>query len=62
MNKATSFGIRQKGTSTIGIIVVIGIFALFLITFFKVFPMYYGNFKVKSTLEKIQHDSSIDPK
>jgi len=62
MNKATSFGIRQKGTSTIGIIVVIGIFALFLITFFKVFPMYYGNFKVQSVLEKIQHDTEVDPK
>jgi hypothetical protein len=62
MKKATRLAKRQKGTSTISIITVIGIFAVFLVTFFKVFPMYYGNFKVKSVLEKIQHDSDVDPK
>jgi len=62
MNKVTSLGKRQKGLSTIGIIVVIGIFAVFVVTFFKVFPMYYGNFKLKAALEKIQSDNSLDPK
>jgi len=62
MKKATRLGKRQKGTSTISIIAIIGIFAIFVVTFFKLFPMYYGNFKVKSVLEKIQQDSEIDPK
>ena len=43
MKKQTVSGSRQKGMSTIGIIAVVGIFGLLLVTFFKVFPMYYGN-------------------
>ncbi len=62
MKTATKLAKRQKGTTTISIIVIIGIFAVFLVTFFKLFPMYYGNLKLQSVLEKIQHDSEIDPK
>jgi len=62
MKKATRLGKRQKGITTIGIIAVIGIFAVLLVTFFKIFPMYYGNIKVQSALEKIQQDSRVDPK
>ena len=62
MNKVTSSGKRQRGISTVGIIAVIGIFSVIVITFFTVFPMYYGNFKVKAALEKIQQDTKIDPK
>jgi hypothetical protein len=62
MKTATRLTKRQKGTSTISIIAIIGIFAVFLVTFFKLFPMYYGNFKVQSVLERIQHDSEVDPK
>ena len=39
-----------------------GIFGLLVVTFFKVFPMYYDNFKVRSVLESLQEDTSIDPK
>ena len=62
MSKVTRLAKRQQGMTTIGIIVVIGIFAVFVVTFFKVFPMYYGNFKVKAALEKIQADTNVDPK
>jgi hypothetical protein len=62
MKRATRLGKGQKGISTISIIVIIGIFAVFLVTFFKIFPMYYGNIKVQSALEKIQQDSRIDAK
>jgi len=62
MNKVTRLGKRQKGMSTIGLIAIIGIFGMFVVTFFTLFPMYYGNFKVKSVLEKLQQDSEIDPK
>ena len=62
MKKITRLGKCQKGVSTVGIIAVIGIFAVFLVAFFKLFPMYYGNFKVQSVLEKIQQDSEVDPK
>lgn len=53
---------RQLGLSSAGWILVAAIFGLLVITFFKVFPMYYDNFKVKSVLESLQDDTSIDPK
>lgn len=53
---------RQKGMSTAAIIGVVGIFGLLIITFFKVFPMYYGNFKLKSVLEALQQDQALDVK
>ena len=55
-------GRRQKGFSTVGWIVIFAIFAYLVITFFKVFPMYYDNFKVQSALEGLQADTAIDPK
>lgn len=53
---------RQKGLSSAGWIAVAGFFGLLVITFFKVFPMYYENFKIKSTLEKMEQDTSLDVK
>lgn len=62
MNRVTKPRHRQRGLSSVGWIVVFAIFALFVVTFFKVFPWYYDNFKVKSVLEALQADTSIDPK
>jgi hypothetical protein len=62
MKRSSKQGRHQKGVSTIGIIVVMGIFGLLVVTFFKVFPMYYGNFKLQSVLEAVQQDGEIDPK
>jgi hypothetical protein len=62
MKKQTISGSRQKGISTIGIIAIVGIFGLLLTTFFKVFPMYYGNLKLQTALEALQQDSRVDPK
>ena len=62
MNRLTNSRHRQKGMSSFGWIAVVGIFGFLVITFFKVFPMYYDNYKVKSVLESLQQDSEIDPK
>jgi hypothetical protein len=62
MMRHTMLGNRQRGLSTVGIIAVVGIFGLFVVTFFKVFPMYYDNYKLKSVLEAVQNDSAVDPK
>jgi hypothetical protein len=62
MKKQTISGSRQKGVSTIGIIVVMGIFGLLVVTFFKLYPMYYGNMKLQSALEALQQDSRVDAK
>ena len=62
MNRVTKLRHRQKGISAVGWIIVAAIFGLLLITFFKVFPMYYDNFKLRAALEGMQTDTSIDPK
>jgi hypothetical protein len=48
--------------SSFGWIAVFGIFSLLLIMFFKVFPMYYGSYQVKSALEALVEDDRVDPK
>ena len=62
MKRLTNLRKRQRGMSSFGWIAVFGIFALLLITLFKVFPMYYDNFKLKSSLEALQLDETIDAK
>jgi hypothetical protein len=62
MKRLTNLRKRQRGMSSFGWIAVFGVFALLLITLFKVFPMYYDNFKVKSALEALQLDTRIDAK
>ena len=62
MNRLTNSRHRQKGLSSFGWIGVMGIFAVLLIGFFKVFPMYYDNFKIKTALESLQQDTKVDSK
>ena len=62
MNMTNGYRRRQRGMSTAGWIVVVGVFGLLIITFFKVFPMYYENFKVRSALEALKNDQSVDVK
>ncbi len=62
MKRSTNPRHRQKGMSSFGWIAVFGIFALLLIMFFKVFPMYYGSYQVKSALEALTQDERVDPK
>jgi len=62
MNRLMNSRHRQKGMSTPGLIVIIGIFAFLMITFFKVLPMYYANYKIKSALEALQQDPDLDVK
>ena len=53
---------NQRGMSAPGWIAIAAIFGFLLITFFRVFPMYYDHFKVTSVLESIQQDENIDSK
>ena len=62
MNRINKLNKRQQGLSSVGWIAVVGFFGLLIVTFFKVFPMYYDNFKVSSVLESMQQDSNLDPK
>ncbi len=62
MKRLTNLRNRQRGMSSFGWIAVAGIFAYLLITFFKVFPMYYENYKLKSAMEALQLDTTVDSK
>ncbi len=62
MKRSTGLKRRQRGLSSVGWLLVATIFGLLIISFFKVFPMYYDNFKVKSSLEALAEDTSVDPK
>jgi len=53
---------RQQGVSGVGWLAIIAIAILIIGTFFKVFPMYYENYQIKSVLQSIQEDPSIDIK
>ena len=62
MNKMKINKHRQKGLSGPGWMVVIAIFSLLALTFFKVYPMYYDNYLIKSVLQSVQEDASLDVK
>ncbi|MCP4766007.1 MAG: DUF4845 domain-containing protein [Gammaproteobacteria bacterium] len=62
MNRLTNSGHRQKGLSSAGWLVVVAVFAMLIVTLFKIFPMYYENFKLNSVMEALQNDSQVDPK
>ena len=53
---------RQSGLSTVGWVVLVGVFGLLIVSFFKVFPFYYDNFKLKSALDALSQDIELDPK
>jgi hypothetical protein len=62
MKRLANMKQRQNGMSSVGWIIVAGIFGLLLISFFKVFPIFYDNFKLKTALESIQYDTTVDAK
>ena len=62
MKRFTNSRHRQKGVSSFGWMAVFGIFAILLMMFFKLFPMFYGNFQMQSALEGLQQDQEVDPK
>jgi hypothetical protein len=62
MKRFTNSRHRQKGISSFGWIAVFGIFAILLMMFFKIFPMFYSNFQLQSALEGLQQDPEIDSK
>lgn len=53
---------KQQGLTTVGWIVVIAIFGSIVLTGFKVLPMYMEFLSVKSVMESVAEDTSLDPK
>ena len=52
----------QQGMTTIGWIIIIAIFGSIVLTAFKVIPFYLEFFQIRSVLETVAEDRSIDPK
>ncbi len=52
----------QKGLTTIGWIIIIAIFGSIVLTGLKILPMYLDYFNVKSVVDSVANDPSIDPK
>jgi len=50
----------QQGLTTIGWLAVIGLFGLIVVSGFKVLPMYLDFFTVKSVMDGLTQDESID--
>ena len=51
---------RQQGISSPGWLLIASIAGFFILTFFKVYPMYYEHYKISATLNSIQQDPSVD--
>ncbi|MDH5356846.1 MAG: DUF4845 domain-containing protein [Gammaproteobacteria bacterium] len=62
MNRVKLNKHRQKGLSGPTWLVVIAIFSFLMLTFFKVFPMYYKSFQVQAVLKSVQEDAGLDVK
>ena len=52
----------QRGLTTVGWILVIALFGTIVLTIFKVVPMYLEYMQVKSVMESVVNDTSIDPR
>ena len=61
-NNITSLRHRQQGLSFVGWMALVAIFGLLILSFFKVFPIYYDNFTIQSVLTGIKNDEDIDSK
>ena len=62
MKRLTRSRRGQAGISAPGWLIIAAIFGLLVISFLKVFPFYYDNYKLKSVLDAISKDTEIDPK
>ena len=60
MQRLTTSKHRQKGLSAVGWLLIAVIFGFLLLTFFRVFPMYYDHFKVQTVLQGMAEDTEID--
>jgi Tfp pilus assembly major pilin PilA len=53
---------RQQGMTTIGLLLVLVVIALFALSAVRIIPIYLENFAIKSVLTAVQDDQRIDAK
>ena len=60
MQRVTRSRHRQRGLSAVGWLLIAVMFGFLLLTFFRVFPMYYDNLKVQTALDGMAQDKEVD--
>jgi hypothetical protein len=53
---------RQQGMTTIGLLLLLVVIALFALSAVRIIPIYLENFTIKSVLTAVQDDQRIDAK
>ena len=53
---------RQQGMTTIGLMLLLAIIAIFALSAIRIIPIYLENFTIKSVLTAVQEDQKIDAK
>lgn len=53
-------GLKQKGYTTITIILIVGIVSILLLGFFRVLPMWIENLRLQSALDGLQQQADLD--
>lgn len=54
--------VRQRGMTTIGIVLVLAMAAFFVLIGLKLYPIYYDSFKVAAALDSLKTDPSLATK
>ena len=62
MNNVAKFRYRQQGLSFFGWMAIVAIFGFLILSFFRVFPIYYENFNIQKSLSGLAEKEKIDVK
>lgn len=54
--------VRQRGMTTIGLLLILAMTAFFVLIGLKLYPVYYDSFKVGSALDSLKADPSLATK
>jgi len=54
--------VRQRGMTTIGLVLVLAMIAFFVLIGLKLYPIYYDSFKVGAALDSLKTDSTLTSK
>ncbi len=51
--------VRQRGMTTIGLVLVLAMIAFFVLIGLKLYPIYYDSFKVGAALDSLKADPTL---
>lgn len=62
MNAINKNHARQQGMTFIGVVIVLGLIAFFVLITLKLVPLYLENFKIASSLQSLKSDPALGSK